>query len=59
MKEHNRVKSTKPMQSTVPGEVTVGDIMFVELKDNRKQPLLIHTDVCLLEKNWRVKPPKN
>jgi len=24
----------------------VGDIMFVELKDNRKQPLLIHTDVC-------------
>ena len=20
--------------------------MFVELKDNRKQPLLIHTDVC-------------
>ena len=24
----------------------MGDIMFVKLKDNRKQPLLIHTDVC-------------
>jgi hypothetical protein len=30
----------------VPGEKTVGDIMFVELKDNHNQPLLIHTDVC-------------
>jgi hypothetical protein len=46
MKEHDRVKSKKLLQSTVPGEVTVGDIMFVELKDNHKQPLLIHTDVC-------------
>ena len=46
MKEHARVKSKKPLKSDVPGEVTVGDIMFVEMKDNRKQPLLIHTDVC-------------
>jgi len=45
MKEHARVKSKKPLKSNVPGEVTVGDIMFVEMKDNRKQPLLIHTDV--------------
>jgi hypothetical protein len=46
MKEHACVKSKKPLQSDVPGEVTVGDIMFVELKDNRKQQLLIHMDVC-------------
>jgi len=46
MKEHARVTSKKPLKSDVPGEVTVDDIMFVEMKDNRKQPLLIHTDVC-------------
>ncbi len=27
-------------------KTTVGDIMFVELKDNVKKPLLIHVDVC-------------
>ena len=46
MKEHAQVESKKPLWSDVPGEVTVGDIMFVEMKDNRKKPLLIHVDVC-------------
>ncbi len=46
MKEHSRVASKKPLKSEIPGEVTVGDIMLVEMKDNRKKPLLIHTDVC-------------
>jgi hypothetical protein len=32
--------------SATPGEVTVGDIMFVELKSNIKKPLMIHVDVC-------------
>lgn len=46
MKEHAQQKLKKPLKSNVPGEVMVGDIMFVEMKDNRKQPFLIHTDVC-------------
>jgi hypothetical protein len=46
MKEHSRIASKKPLKSEIPGKVTVGDIMFVEMKDNRKKPLLIHTDVC-------------
>jgi hypothetical protein len=36
LKEHSRVKSTKPLHSNAPGAITVGDIMFVELKDNSK-----------------------
>ncbi len=36
LKEHARVKSKKPLMSATPGEVTVGDIMFVELKNNVK-----------------------
>jgi hypothetical protein len=46
MKEHEKKKSTKPLQSQNPGEVTVGDIMFVEMKDNIKKTLMIHVDVC-------------
>jgi hypothetical protein len=30
MKEHPKYKSTKPLKSNVPGQVTVGDLMFVE-----------------------------
>jgi hypothetical protein len=46
MKEHARIKSTKPLQSLTPGSVTVGDIMFVELKEDIKKPLMVHVDVC-------------
>jgi hypothetical protein len=45
MMEHVRKRSTKPIKAEVPGEVTVGDIMFVELKDEAKKPLLVHMDV--------------
>ena len=30
MKEHPRYKSTKPLKSDKPGEMNVGDIMYVE-----------------------------
>ena len=46
MKEHARKASTKPLASNVPGELTVGDIMFVETKNNVKKPMLVHVDVC-------------
>ncbi len=41
MKEHVRKCSTKPIKAEVLGEVMVGDIMFVELKDEVKKPLLV------------------
>lgn len=47
LKEHAWVKSTKPLLSTSPGEITVGDIMFIELKNNIKKPLLLHVDVYI------------
>ncbi len=34
------------MISDVPGKETVGDIMFIELKELSKKPLMIHVDVC-------------
>jgi hypothetical protein len=43
--EHARKRSTKPLLSDTPGDVTVGDIMFVETKNNVKKPLLVHVDV--------------
>jgi hypothetical protein len=46
LKEHARVKSTKPLASQIPGEVTVGDIMFIEMKNNVKKPLMLNVDVC-------------
>ena len=45
MKEHSKFKSMKPLQSDSPGDVTVGDIMFVEHTKNIKKPLMIHVDV--------------
>jgi hypothetical protein len=45
MKEHARKASTKPLTSSVPGELTVGDIMFVETR-NVKKLLLVHVNVC-------------
>jgi hypothetical protein len=41
-----RVKSKKLLLSATPGEVTVGNILFVELKNNVKKPMMIHVDVC-------------
>jgi hypothetical protein len=46
MKEHAHKALTKPLASNVPGELTVGNIMFVETKNNVKKPLLVHVDVC-------------
>jgi len=46
MKEHARIKSSKPLQSDHPGGVTVGDIMFIKGTKNVKRPLIIHVDVC-------------
>ena len=45
MKEHKRIKSTKPIVATYPGEVGAADIMFVEGSKSEKDPLLIHVDV--------------
>jgi hypothetical protein len=35
----------KPLQAEVLGEITVGNIMFVEIKQTVKKPLLVHMDV--------------
>jgi hypothetical protein len=45
MREHARIHSSKPLLSVMPGEVTVGDIMFVEQGASLKKPLLVHVDV--------------
>ncbi len=45
MREHARIQSSKPLLSVTPGEVNVGDIMFVEQGANLKKPLLVHVDV--------------
>jgi hypothetical protein len=45
MKEHARVTSTKPLKAKAPGNITVGDIMFMEVKNGVKKPLMIHVDV--------------
>ena len=47
MKEHVKYRSTKPLVSDVPGKETVGDIMFIELRESNKKPLMIHVDVVL------------
>lgn len=48
IKEHTCKALTKPLKSDITGEVTVGDIMFVEIKNNiLKKTLLVHLDdVC-------------
>jgi hypothetical protein len=45
MKEHARIRSTKPLVSEKPGGVTVGDIMLIEMNKNLKKPLMIHVNV--------------
>ena len=46
MKEHVKYRSTKPLVSDEPGKETVGDIMFIELRESKKKPLMVHVDVC-------------
>ena len=46
MKEHVKYRSTKLLVSDVPGKETVGDIMFIELRESKKKPLMVHVDVC-------------
>jgi hypothetical protein len=46
MKEHARIKSSKPLSCDKPGGVTVGDIMFVEGPKNVKKPMMVNVDVC-------------
>ena len=45
MKEHKRIKSTKPVVASYPGEVGAADIMFVEGNKSDKDPLLVHVDI--------------
>jgi hypothetical protein len=46
VKEHARIKPSKPLQSNNPGCVTVGNMMFIEGAKNVKRPLLIHVNIC-------------
>jgi hypothetical protein len=52
MIEHARVKSSKPLQATKPGEIGVADLMFIEVRRHApKQPFYVHVDVfshCIL-----------
>jgi hypothetical protein len=46
MKQHAKVESSKPLYSEVPGEISAGDLMFIEAKDDVKKPMLINVDVA-------------
>jgi hypothetical protein len=46
LKEHNRVKSTKPLRAEDPGAVGVADLMFVEGRFDKKLPVYVHVDVA-------------
>lgn len=46
MREHDRVKSTKPLKATVPGEVGAADLMFIEGRADVKEPMYVHVDVA-------------
>ena len=51
MREHDRVPSTKPLSASAPGEMGVADIMFIEGRNNTKEPFLVYCDVntkCLM-----------
>jgi hypothetical protein len=52
MVEHIRVRSTKPLHATVPGQVGVADLMFIEIRPGQpKVPFYVHVDVfshCLI-----------
>jgi hypothetical protein len=46
MKQHAKVESSKPLYSEVPGEISAGDLMFIEAKAVVKKPMLINVDVA-------------
>jgi hypothetical protein len=46
MKEHMKYNLSKPLRSTIPGEINAGDLMFIETKGDTKKPLLIDVDVA-------------
>ena len=45
LKEHSRVKSTKPLAAEKPGDIGVADLMFVESRGEKKMPVYVHVDV--------------
>jgi len=45
MKQHAKIDSTKPLTSEVPGELSAGDLMFIETKAETKKLLLLNVDV--------------
>jgi hypothetical protein len=46
MKQHSKLRSSKPLNSQVPGEVSTGDLMFIEIGHDIKKPILINVDVA-------------
>ena len=46
LKEHARKTSSKPLSANRPGENGVGDLMFVEGRNDIKVPFYIHVDVA-------------
>jgi hypothetical protein len=46
MKQHAKIESSKPLTSEIPGEVSAGDLMFIEVNADTKKPLLLNVDVA-------------
>ena len=46
IKEHARSASTKPLTAEKPGENGVGDLMFIEGRNEVKTPFYLHVDVA-------------
>ena len=46
LKEHARRASTKPLTAEKPGENGVGDLMFIEGRNESKTPFYVHVDVA-------------
>jgi hypothetical protein len=46
MKQHAKIDSVKPLTSEIPGEISAGDLMFIETKAEIKKPLLLNVDVA-------------
>jgi hypothetical protein len=46
MKQHAKIGSSNPLYSEVPGELSAGDLMFIETKADIKRPMLINVDVA-------------
>ena len=46
LKERARKAFTKPLTATRPGENGVGDLMFIEGRNEQKTPFYVHVDVA-------------